>query len=153
MAAVSLPDALVFATEQPAPPDVEHYSEAFLLDPDPAVIRAGALETLCRLARAAPVSPGDAYLLAGDVPTGDAARWASAYRVRAVMPYRPEAVRAWLQARGYGRVVVKKRHFPKEPDAVAREVGASVRGAGGEITLVLVREAGAKFTAVLCEPA
>jgi hypothetical protein len=45
--------------------------------------------------------------------------------------------------------VVKKRHFPKEPDAVARELGLS--GKGAEAILILVRE-GRGHHAILCEP-
>ena len=110
------------------------------------------MDKLCLLTNAVPAAPDDAYLLTDTLPTGQLARAASAYRVLATMPYAPKKVSAWLRANNYGRIVLKKRHYPSEPDAVARELGVSVRGAGREVTLVLARDAAKRFLAVLCEP-
>ncbi len=127
-------------------------TNSYLLDPDPAIIRAGEMDKLCLLTNAVLAAPDDAYLLTDTLPTGQLARAASAYRVLATMPYAPKKVSAWLRANNYGRIVLKKRHYPSEPDAVARELGVSVRGAGREVTLVLARDAAKRFLAVLCEP-
>ena len=127
-------------------------TETFLLDPNPAIIRAGLLDALCETANATFVCNADSYLQSDAAPTGDAAQWASAYRVIHTLTYAPKKVGAWLRENGYARVVVKKRHFAQEPDAVAKDCGVSVRGDGREITLVLVRESANRFVAVLCEP-
>jgi hypothetical protein len=50
-------------------------------------------------------------------------------------------------------LIVKKRYFPKEPDAVAREL--QLKGGSYEGILVLVRTTASsrpEFWAVLCEP-
>ncbi|MBC8135089.1 MAG: hypothetical protein H8F28_04275 [Fibrella sp.] len=125
---------------------------AYLLDPDPALIRANLLDTLCRLANATFILPDDAYLGTNELPTTEWTRAASAYRVLATMPYAPKKVKEWLRENGYQRIVVKKRHYPQEPEAVARELGVSVRGDGAEVTLVLVRDSAKRFLAVFCEP-
>ncbi len=125
---------------------------AFLLDPDPAIIRAATGIVVSYMLDAGLWSANDSYLATDTSPTEDSLRLASAYRVVEVMPYAPKRTKAWLAMNGYGRIVVKKRHFPQEPDAVARELGVSVRGAGREITMVLVQGVPNRYTAVLCEP-
>ena len=143
--AVLLPERIVLPASEDfpavAPPG------RFVHDPDPAIHRAGALGGLAVRMDAALLDAGDAYLTS-DGP--GAPRLVSSYRVLDVLPYRPRVLRDRLRERGIGRLVVKKRHFPKEPDAVARELGLS--GAGSESTLILVRT-GAGHLAVLCEPA
>ncbi|MBC8141453.1 MAG: methyltransferase domain-containing protein [Armatimonadetes bacterium] len=125
---------------------------AYLLDPDPALIRAAAWGAAFFSLDSTLWSANDAYLATDTLPTEAGDGMASVYRVVEALPYAPKRVKAWLAENGYGRIVVKKRHFPQEPDAVARELGVSVRGAGREITLVLVRESANRFTAVFCEP-
>lgn len=145
--AVMLPDRLTITptTTDPTPTGP---LGAFIHDPDPALVRClGALSTVAATEGVHLVSPDDAYLTS-DAPLVQS-RLASSYRVHEVFPYKPRAVGEWLRAQRVGRLVVKKRHFPKEPDAVARELG--LNGKGKEITLILVRE-GKGHRAVLCEP-
>ncbi len=134
---------------------------AFVLDPDPAPLRAHALASLCQLwgRDAARITDADDYLTASDLNPA-LARAASSYRVVETVPYHPKRVAERLRALDVGRLVVKKRHFPQEPDAVAKALRVS--GKGREITLILVRaraDAAAApaslgdFLAVLCEPA
>ncbi|GAB4469449.1 MAG: methyltransferase domain-containing protein [Armatimonadaceae bacterium] len=141
--AVLLPEGLVLATEEvPAP---VHPVGQFIFDPDPALIRAHALGTLAAQEQIGLVSPEDAYLTGGHLLSHS--RWASAYEVQTVMPYRPRHLARWLREQEIGRLVVKKRHFPREPDAVHRELG--LKGKGKEATLILVHE-GSGFLAVVC---
>jgi SAM-dependent methyltransferase len=120
----------------------------FVHDPDPALIRAGALGTVAEQESGVRlVSYEDAYLTS-DVPL-QTQRLALSYRVIAEMPYKTRVLGEWLRAQGVGRLVVKKRHFPKEPDAVAKELG--LKGGGTEATLILVRE-GKGHRALVCEP-
>ncbi len=123
----------------------------YLLDPDPALIRADLLDTLCHLTNATLLTPDDAYLGTDTIPAGETTRAASAYRILVTMPYAPKKVSVWLRENGYKRIVIKKRHYPQEPEAVARELGVSVRGDGAEVTLVLARDSAKRFLAVLCE--
>ena len=146
-AAVLLPERLVVAPSEENPLPRADALGKFIHDPDPAIVRAGALGTLAGWLGAKPVSADDAYLTS-DAP--GKRRLVSSYRVREALVYRPAELRKALRAHGIGRLVVKKRHFPKEPDAVARELGLS--GTDAEATLILVR-AGGGHTAVLCEPA
>lgn len=117
----------------------------YIFDPDPALIRADALSALPASYR---VSYDDSYLTGDMLP--EPLRLASSYRILDTMTYRPRDLIPALRKRGIGRLVVKKRHFSKEPDTVARELKLS--GKGKEGTLILVRD-GSRHLAVLCEPA
>ena len=65
--------------------------------------------------------------------------WARQYAVVEAMPLRVKAVRAWLRARGIGRVTVKKRGSSVDPEALRRELTTR---AEGEATLVVTSVAG-----------
>lgn len=143
--AVLLPEAVHYvASEQPIPLAPE--PEAFLLDPDPAVLRAGALATLAERTQAALLSEGDAYLTAAQPSWEPGVR---SYRVVTVLPYRERTLGRWLREQGIGRLVVKKRRYPKEPDAVHKELG--LKGRGKEATLVIIAQ-GKSWLGVVCEP-
>jgi hypothetical protein len=125
----------------------------FVHDPDPALVRANALGEAARRLNAHRISPDDAYLT-GDAPAGAVFRLAASYRVSDALPYKPRILRELLRARGVTRLVVKKRHFPHEPDAVLRDLGLRAPGGAGgrEMTLILVRQHKSHL-AVLCQPA
>jgi SAM-dependent methyltransferase len=127
-------------------PRVAAESEAFLLDPDPAILRAGALGTLAAQTQAALLSPDDAYLTAAVPTTSVGAR---AYSIRIVLPYRERTLGRWLREQGIGRLIVKKRRYPKEPAAVHKELG--LKGKGAEATLVIVAH-GKGWLGVVCDP-
>lgn len=119
---------------------------AFLLDPDPAILRAGALTTLAQRTGAVLLSPDDAYLTAREALPDPGARL---YAIRTVLPYRERTLGRWLREQGVGRLVVKKRRYPKEPDAVQKELG--LKGKGSEATLVIVAD-GKSWLGVVCDP-
>lgn len=150
--AILLPERKAYASDEesglPEPP-VAPAPGALVFDPDPALIRARALGGTCHTLSAARLTPDDAYLTGDHAPDPTQRRAASAYRVLDALPYKPRTVAERLRGRGVGRLVVKKRHFPKEPDAVARELGLT--GKGAETTLILARD-GKGFFAILCEP-
>jgi SAM-dependent methyltransferase len=125
---------------------------AYLFDPDPAVLRAGALGTLADRIGAHRVGAADAYLTGDTLPDFPLRAAVPAYRILEAQPYRPKMFGAMLRTRGIGRLIVKKRHFPKEPDAVARDL--QLKGGQSEGILVLVRTTASsrpEFWAVLCE--
>lgn len=125
-------------------PTVAESLGAFLLDPDPALVRAGALAGV----GAERISPDDAYLTSDEATAN--LRLARSYRVIEAMEYQPKKLGAWLRERGIGPLVVKKRRFPKEPDTVMRELDLQ-KEQGEEATLVLVAS-GRGHLAIVCEP-
>ena len=113
-------------------------------DPDRAVVRAGLVGVLAALVRGAEVAPGAGYVVADaavDVP------WARRYVVLAALPLQVKPLRAWLRARGVGRLVIKKRGIDVDPDRLRHDLRLS--GDGEELTCVLTRCAGKRlFVAV-----
>ena len=85
---------------------------AFLFEPDPAVIRAGAVGELAERLGARPVAERIAYLT-GDQP--QVTPFASRFEVLEVLPYRDKAVRAWLRAHHVGVVEIKTRGLDLDP--------------------------------------
>ncbi len=146
------PDRLILEpADDPSDPSAGELG-AYLFDPDPAVLRAGALGTLADRIGAHRIGAADAYLTGDTLPDFPLHAAVSAYRILEAQPYRPKTFGAILRTRGIGRLIVKKRHFPKEPDAVARDL--QLKGGQSEGILVLVRTTASsrpEFWAVLCE--
>jgi len=115
----------------------------WLHEPDPAVIRSGLIALVADELGATLVDPTIAYL------TSDAAAdspWVTSYPVAEVLPFSLKKLKALLRARGVGRVTVKKRGSPIEPETLARQL----RGPGeGTAVVVVTRVAGAP-TALVC---
>ncbi len=120
-------------------------SGRYLYEPDPAVIRAHLVGTLGRQIDALPVDPHIAYLL-GDtlIPTP----YAAAYAVWEQFPYHRKRLQAALTARSAGRVIIKKRGFPLEPEELRKSL--KLRGPE-EVTVVLAR-VGSGHQVFLCGP-
>ena len=120
-------------------------SGAYLYEPDPAVIRAHLVGTLGRQIDAAPVDPHIAYLL-GDalLPTP----FAAAYEVWEQFPYHRKRLQAALIARRAGRIIIKKRGFPQEPE----EIRKSLKLRGPEEVTVILARVGSGHQVYLCGP-
>ncbi len=133
------------ADADPGPADVAPV-RAWLHEPDPAVIRSGLVSLAAAELGGTLVDPTIAYL------TSDAAAdspWVSSYRIDDVLPFNLKKLKALLRARGVGRVVVKKRGSPIEPETLARQL----RGPGsGSAVVVVTRVAGAP-TVLVCATA
>ncbi|MEB2288437.1 MAG: class I SAM-dependent methyltransferase [Anaerolineae bacterium] len=133
---------------QGAPPPPLSAPRAYLVEPDPAIIRAGLLSelaahlglTLYRL------DESIAYLTGDDPPP---AGWARAWRVLAWLPFQLKRVRAALRERGIGRVTVKKRGSPLSPEEAIRLL--KLDGGGEEAVVVLTQVAG-RHCALICAP-
>lgn len=109
---------------------------AVLYEPDAAVIRAHLIGTLAAQLDAWQIDATIAYLSAD---AGRPTPFARAWAVESVLPFGVERVRAHLRALGVGRVTVKKRGSPLEPDAFRR----MLRLAGPEErTVFLTRQLG-----------
>ncbi len=118
-----------------------------LYEPDPAVIRAHGVATLAGRLAAKLVAPRIAYLIGEEcVPTP----FATAYDVLERFLYSRRRLQDALTRRSVGSVVIKKRGFPQEPDALRREL--TLRGPES-LTVVLTRAAdGPGHQALLCRP-
>ncbi|MDQ2798047.1 MAG: class I SAM-dependent methyltransferase [Armatimonadota bacterium] len=105
----------------------------YLYEPDPAVIRAHLVGTLARQMDAAPMDPQIAYLL-GDRLTHTP--FADAYEILERFPYGKKRLQEALTAHDIGRVIIKKRGFPQEPDEIRKQL--KLRGSQ-EMIVVLAR--------------
>lgn len=126
--AVLLPDGLELASGQAAP--VGELGR-YLYEPDPAVIRAGALGRLAELLGARSIQPGIAYL------TGDAALttgFATGFEVLDVLSFDERTLRAWVREHGVGILEIKVRGLDVDPAILRRRLKPS---GSGSATLVL----------------
>ena len=92
---------------------------AYLYEPDPAILRAGLVQTLGERLEAVQLDPDIAYLTADQrVETPFARSW----QVEAWFPFGLKRLRAALRQRGVTDIVVKKRGSPLQPEALIREM-------------------------------
>lgn len=120
--------------------------QAFLYEPDPAVLRAGLVGELGRQLGAFQLDEDIAYLTAGrQVATPFARCWA----VDGWLPFSMKRLRAALRARGVGRLTVKKRGSPLQPEQVIREMKLT----GDNERVVFLTHLRAKPAAIICYPA
>ncbi len=141
-----LPDDVTVPAGQPVADTDALAAVRFLYEPDPAVIRAHLVGTLAGQLEAVTVDPHIAYLVS---PTLSRTPFARAYAVLEQFPYARKRLQAALSERNVGRVVIKKRGFPLEPDAVRAQL--KLKG-DAEATVILTRQ-GDAHRAFVCEPA
>lgn len=102
-----------------------------LWEPDPAVIRAGAVDRLAQALGAGRIAPDIAYLVGeAAVPTP----YATQFRVLEVLSAKEKALRAWVREHRVGRLEIKKRGVDADPAALRRRLRPSGPAAA---TLVL----------------
>jgi SAM-dependent methyltransferase len=93
--------------------------EAYLYEPDPAVLRASLVTDLAIRIGAAQLDATIAYLTSGSaVDTPFARRW----RVRRHGKFNLKELNRWLRELNVGHVVIKKRGSPIDPDAFQRRL-------------------------------
>lgn len=93
--------------------------QAFLYEPDPAVIRAGLVRNLGVQLEAAQLDADIAYLTAiKETATPFARVWA----IEDWFPFNLKRLRTYLRERNIGRVVVKKRGSPLQPEALIQDL-------------------------------
>jgi hypothetical protein len=94
----------------------------WLYEPDPAILRAGLVRALGASLRAAQLDQDIAYLTAAEPqPTPFARLW----RVEDWFPFGLKRLREYLRLRGVGRLTVKKRGSPLQPEALIRDLRLS----------------------------
>ncbi len=97
----------------------------YLYEPDPAVMRAGLVADLAAQIGAHQLDADIAYLTSNSLTPTPFAR---PFAIEADMPFSQKRLREKLRAMNVGRVTVKKRGSPLDPDEFAR----SLRLKGGE---------------------
>ena len=131
-------------TDQP----VERISEplAFLYEPDPSILRAGLVATLGAQLDAFQLDADIAYLTSGRLtPTLFARAWA----VEVWFPFGLKRLRAYLRQLRVGRVVVKKRGSPLQPEALIRDL----RLKGDQERVVFLTHLRGRPIVIVCFPA
>ena len=87
--------------------------KSWLFEPDPAIIRSGALRHLAAQVNATQLDETIAYLTMDSI---QATPWGRYWRIRDWMPFNLKRLRRYLVERGIGKVTVKKRGFPMSPE-------------------------------------
>jgi hypothetical protein len=118
--------------------------QAFLYEPDPAVIRARAVAALAERLGAAQIDPEIAYLTAGQAI---ATPFARCWRVLEWQQFGLKRLRARLRALDAGAVTVKKRGSPLDTDALARRLS----GNGARPLVVVLTQVAGQPAALICE--
>lgn len=119
--------------------------QAYIYEPDPAILRAGLVATLGVQLTAAQLDPDIAYLTASTLnPTPFARAWA----VADWFPFQLKNLRAYLRERNIGQVVVKKRGSPIEPEALIRDLKLK----GDEQRVIFLTHLRGRPIVVVCYP-
>jgi SAM-dependent methyltransferase len=100
----------------------------YIFEPDPAVLRAGLVTALGAQIGAAQMDADIAYLTAAQL---NATPFARAWAVEAWFPFGLKKLRVYLRQRGVGRVTVKKRGSPLQPEALIQQL--HLRGDGERV--------------------
>jgi hypothetical protein len=103
----------------------------FIYEPDPAVLRAGLVAELGLQLGAAQLDADIAYLTA---ETRQPTPFARAWAVEDWFPFGLKRLRTYLRERGVGRVVVKKRGSPLQPEALIHSLRLS--GEAGRVVFL-----------------
>ena len=97
---------------------------AWILDPHPALCRAGALGVLCELASAGLASPMDDYLIAsGQTPPEIDPQLASIWQVISLTPAKPKQVIPILKAHDARLHIIKRRNAGRDVDTFVTAPG------------------------------
>ena len=118
----------------------------YLLEPDPAIVRAGLIAELCAMTGAAVLDERVAYLTADDPGPAPLVR---PYEILRSLPFSLKAVRAALREFEIGRVEVKKRASAADVPTLLRQLQSPHPGTG---TVILTR-IGEKPWAFVCRAA
>ena len=117
--------------------------DAFLYDPDPAVVRAGLVDLLAEQSGLVRLDGAEEYLTCG---TPVETPFARPFEVLADLPNNDREIRGYFREHGFGQVEIKCRHIPIEAEAVRRKLPLS---GGGAAVLVFAR-VGGRSRAVVC---
>jgi hypothetical protein len=143
--AVLLPQGVSLSEDREAPRPSVTEPQAWLYEPDAAVVRAHLIAETAAPLGAAQLDAQIAYLTAAHLtPT----LFATAYQVVEWMPFHLKRVQAWLRESGRRVVAIKRRGVPLEPESLRDRL----TGAGDRPTVVVLTRVHGSPAAILCEP-
>jgi hypothetical protein len=122
----------------PVAPKIARY----VFDPDPAVLAAGLTAAVAAEHGLAAASAAASYLT-GDASPGDPAL--AAFEVTDVLPLDLKRLRRLIEARGIGRLEIKKRGVPIRPEDLRRRL----RLRGPDAAVLLIAPVAGRVTAIL----
>ncbi|MGB3717259.1 MAG: hypothetical protein WA996_22785, partial [Candidatus Promineifilaceae bacterium] len=106
-------------TDDAVDPIVITEPKEFLYEPDGAVIRAHLVEQLANRLDATKIDDDIAYLTAGQAQETPFAR---CYALEDAMPFQLKRLRQYLRERNVGRLTIKKRGSPLDPDTLRKQL-------------------------------
>lgn len=113
-----------------AAPEVRQLGD-WIVEPDPAITRAGAAGTLAADLDLGAVAPGIAYLT-GDTPTAHPGlTW---FSIIERLPLREKVLKAWVRDHGIGTLEIKKRGIDLDPATLRKRL----RPKGGQSATLLL---------------
>ncbi|QPC81886.1 methyltransferase domain-containing protein [Phototrophicus methaneseepsis] len=116
-------------------PDVPLQEPAgYLVEPDPAILRAGLVRDLAAHLGGALLDETIAYMTTLALPQSP---WVRAWEIEDWMPYNLKKLRAYLRERDVGRITVKKRGSPVTPEQLTASL--KLKKGHNARTLVLTR--------------
>ncbi len=119
----------------------------WLVEPDPAIIRAGLVAHLALELGGALIDPEIAYITTDAKPE---TAWARAWQIIDWMPFNLKKLRAYLREHQVGQVTVKKRGTAVTPETLIAKLKLDATKNGSR-TIVLTRLGGGHIMLV-CEP-
>jgi hypothetical protein len=131
------------APDTPSPVSLSE-PRAWLVEPDPAILRAGLVADVAAALGGCQLDETIAYLTTDAKPESV---WVRAWKVLDWMPFGVKPLRAYLRERNVGTVTVKKRGTPVTPDALIPQL--KLKGSESR-TIVLTRCRGRQI-AMICE--
>jgi len=134
----------VSLSAQPVASVVVEPPRAYLYEPDGAVIRAHLVEHLAHKLSATMIDPQIAFLSSDHLVSTPFAR---AFKVDTVMPFNLKHLRRHLRERGIGKVVVKKRGSPIDP----QELEHDLRLEGPRAAVVVLTHVQGKPSVIICD--
>jgi hypothetical protein len=102
----------------------------YLLDPDPAVVRAGLVDVLAERLGCSRLDSAEEYLTAADIPDSP---FVQVFEVLAELPNNDREIRAWFRNADCGQLEIKCRRIPISPEKVRQRLELS-----GVAPLVLI---------------
>jgi hypothetical protein len=119
--------------------------QEYLYEPDPAILRAGLVAPLGARLGASQLDPEIAYLTSSVLKNSPYAR---AWKVEDWLPFNLKRLRAYLREQNLGKVTVKKRGSPLDPDALIR----SLRLKGDLERVLVLTQVSGQPSVLVCLP-
>jgi len=91
----------------------------YLLDPDPAIVRAGLVDQLCEKHQLRRLDEAEEYLTADDLPETD---FVTAFEVLAELPNNERRLNKADGQQGWREVEIKSRHLPIDADNIRKRL-------------------------------